>query len=194
MLHLSSPLYDGELIRLTPIDHQRDPEIVSRWSHSGEFMRMISLDPIRPKTVDQVKKDFERTDKQMGEQKDLFHFAIRTKADDRLIGLARLQWIEWRNGVAWISMGIADPSDRRKGFGQEALSLLMRFAFRELGLHRLSVSLPEYNVAALCFFEKAGFIREVRRRQAVNRGGRRWDLITLGVLRQEWEAQFVRDK
>jgi RimJ/RimL family protein N-acetyltransferase len=47
----------------------------------------------------------------------------------------------------------------------------------------------------LRFFEKAGFIVEVRRRQALNRDGRRWDLLHLGLLQQEWaqNGSFVID-
>lgn len=66
--------------------------------------------------------------------------------------------------------------------------MLLRVSFRELNLHHLEVVLPEYNVPALRFFEKHGFKIEVRRRQAVNRGGRRWDLISMAILRPEWEA------
>lgn len=194
MLNPSAALYEGDLVRLTPVDHDRDAGLVSQWTHNGEFMRMMYLEPVRPRTIEQVRKDFEKIDKDMAERKNLFHFAVRDRSDGHLAGVARLQWVEWRNAVAWVSLGIAETGDRRRGLGWDTLQVLMRFAFRELNLHRLGIQLPEYNVAALRFFEKAGFSREVRRRRAVDRGGRRWDLITLGLLRPEWEARYAHEK
>ncbi len=191
MQTISAPLFEGQLIRLTPVDHEADPETVAAWTHNDEFMRLYSPQPVRPLTVEQVKKKFEQIDKEMDEDNNLFHFAIRPHDEQRLIGEARLQWIEWTNGNAWVKLGIPNPQDRHHGYGSEALRLLMRFAFRELNLYRLTISLPEYNARAIAFFEKAGFIVEVRRREAINRMGRRWDLIDMGILLPEWEARHA---
>ncbi|HWQ84069.1 MAG TPA: GNAT family protein, partial [Anaerolineales bacterium] len=70
----------------------------------------------------------------------------------------------------------------------EVLKLILRYAFMELNLFRLAAVIPEYNTAALSLFQKAGFLEEVRRREALNRYRRRWDLINLGILRSEWQA------
>jgi RimJ/RimL family protein N-acetyltransferase len=86
-----------------------------------------------------------------------------------------------------VKIGIGSPSDRGQGYGSEALRLLLRYAFAELNLFRLSAFAPEYNPVALHIFRKAGFVQEVCRRQALNRDGRRWDLVYLGLLREEWE-------
>jgi RimJ/RimL family protein N-acetyltransferase len=85
-----------------------------------------------------------------------------------------------------LQMGIGDPQDRKKGYGSQALNLILRYAFEELNLYRLTALVPEYNSDAMRFFEKAGFLVEVRRRQALNRDGRRWDLLHLGLLQDEW--------
>jgi RimJ/RimL family protein N-acetyltransferase len=189
---ISIPLFGGNLVRLTPLDHEKDPEVVAGWTHNAEYVRMISLEPVRPLTTAQIKKQFEQIDKEMDEGRRLFHYAIRPRDDDRLIGEARIEWVEWSNGTAQIKIGLPDPADRRKGIGSDVLRLLLRFAFRELNMYHLEVQLSEYNVPALRFFEKHGFKMEVRRRQAVNRGGRRWDLISMAILRPEWEARNER--
>jgi RimJ/RimL family protein N-acetyltransferase len=69
------------------------------------------------------------------------------------------------------------------------MSLLLRYAFAELNLFRVSAALPEYNEPAIGLFHKFGFIEETRRRQALYRDDRRWDLMSYGLLRSEWEAQ-----
>lgn len=65
---------------------------------------------------------------------------------------------------------------------------MLRYAFDELNLRRISVRVPAYNTAALHLFEKAGFIVEVRRRQMIQRDGQHWDEICLGLLQEEWKG------
>jgi RimJ/RimL family protein N-acetyltransferase len=186
-MSIDNPLFQGSLVRLGPIDHEKDPEIASRWTHDAEFMRMMYTDPVRPLSVWQVKKKLEELEKSIEEDKNLFHFRIRTRSDDRLIGFAELLWISWTNGTGFIRLGIGTPDDRRKGCGRETLAMLLRYAFNELNLHRLTAILPEYNLAAISLFEKFGFSEEVRRRQALERDGRRWDLLQCGLLAAEWK-------
>ena len=135
---------------------------------------------------------FEALEKEVEESKNLFHFTIRSQptaeAPSRLVGHARIYWIEWTHGNGWVRLGIGDPAQRNKGYGSEALRLLIHYAFGELNLYRLSAAVPEYNLAALHLFEKAGFAREVCRRKALNRDGRTWDLVHLGLLQTEWQA------
>jgi len=183
---LEKSLFDGELIRLGPIDHEKDPEIESRWTHDAPFTRMMYLQPVRPMPPSQVKKKYEELEKEADEKRNFFPFRIRACADDRLIGLAQIQWLDWSNAAAWVQLGIGAPEDRRKGYGREALSLLLRFAFDELSLYRLGADLPEYNEPALTLFRQFGFVEEVRRRQAIHREGRRWDLLNYGLLAEEW--------
>lgn len=183
------PLYDGDLIRLGPINHEKDPEIESRWTHDASFMRLMYLDPMRPLSVSQIKKKYEELEKEVDESRQPIPFRIRAKEDDRLVGLAEFNWIQWNNGLAGIRLGIGAPEDRCKGYGREALNLLLCFAFNEINLYRLTAIIPAYNEAALRLFGDAGFIREVSRRQAVNRDGLLWDLYHYGLLAEEWRER-----
>jgi RimJ/RimL family protein N-acetyltransferase len=188
-MSIDTPLFDGKLVRLGPIDHEKDPEIVSRWTHDGGFMRMMYTDPLRPLSAWQVKKKLEELEKSIEENKNIYHFRIRTKSDDRLVGFAELLWISWTNLCGYIRLGIGAPEDLRKGYGRETLSLLLRYAFDELNLYRLSAVIPEYNLPALSLFKSFGFIEEVRRRQALERDGRRWDSLDYGLLAEEWKER-----
>ena len=189
MIDIQTQLYEGRDIRFGPIDYEKDPEIESKWTHDSAFMRMYEINPARPLSAAIIKKQYEKLEKQVEEDKNLYHFMIRAMEDDRLIGTAAIQWIEWTNGNAWLHLGIGSAQDQRKGFGSQALGMLMRFAFAELNLFRLSARIPEYNQAAIALFSKFGFAEEVRRRQALDRDGRRWDLIVFGLLNSEWQNQ-----
>lgn len=195
-MDIKDQLFTGKLIFLAAIDHANDPQVETRWTHDSGYMRLLYSEPLRPLSPAQLKKNYEAIEKEM-EGRGLFHFTIRSRQDDRLLGFIRLFWVDWANGNGNVRLGIGDPEDRRKGYGSEALQLLMAYAFTELNLHRLSAMVAEYNQAGVDFFLKAGFLEEVRRRQAQNRDGRRWDVIHYGILRPEWEraqqeGQFVK--
>ena len=187
MFDIQTQLFESPEICLGPIDHEKDPQIESKWTHDSEFMRLMETTPARPLSAAMIKKQYEKLEKQIEEDKNLYHFMIRAKADDRLIGKAVIQWIEWTNGNGWLRLGIGAAEDRRKGYGTRALQMLLRFAFAELNLFRVSAAVPEYNEAAVALLQKFGFSQEVCRRSALERDGRRWDLYVFGLLRDEWQ-------
>ena len=186
-MNIEVPLFESERVCLAPIDHEKDAEIESGWTHDANYLRLLSADAARPLSPAQVKKKYEAIEKDMEENKNLFYFTIRMRSDDRLIGFAKLYWIEWSNGVGKVQLGIGAETNRRQSYGSEALQMLLRYAFAELNLHRLTADIPEYNVGARKLFEKFGFVQEVRRRQALNRDGQRWDFLHLGILHSEWD-------
>jgi RimJ/RimL family protein N-acetyltransferase len=185
-MDLQRPLFEGSSVVLAPIDYENDAEVESQWTHDASFLRMVKLEPAQPLSPAQVKKGYEKVEKSMEEDKNLFYFTIRERPEERLVGFARIYWVSWTHAAAFLQLGIGDMNDRRRGYGSQALELLLRYAFEELNLYRLTALVPEYNQAAQRFFEKAGFVIEVRRRQALNREGRRWDLLHMGLLRDEW--------
>jgi len=189
MFDIQTQLFEGEDIRFGPIDHDKDPEIESKWTHDSDFMRMMEVAPARPLSAALVKKQYEKLEKQIEENKNIYYFAIRAREDDRLIGRAAVQWIEWANGNGFLRLGFGAAQDRRKGYGAQALGMLLRFAFAELNLFRVSAIVPEYNVAAISLLKKFGFVQEVCRRKSLERDGQRWDLYVFGLLKDEWQNQ-----
>jgi RimJ/RimL family protein N-acetyltransferase len=189
MIDIQTQLFEAQDVRFGPIDHEAHPDIESKWTHDAEFMRLLELKPVRPLSPAMVKKEYESIEKKMDEDKNLFYFTIRARADDRLIGKAMIEWIDWTNGNGWLVLGIGAAEDRRKGYGSQALEMLLRYAFEEINLFRVSAAVPEYNDGALAVFRKFGFVEETRRREALYRDNRRWDLMCYGLLRTEWEVQ-----
>ncbi len=182
-------LFQGSLVRLTPPEPDRDAEVESRWTHDAEYLRLLAPDPARPLSPGHIKKRYEVAEKEEDKAFGCYHFAIRAQADDRLLGFVRLEYIEWTHGAGMLRLGIGDSNERGRGYGSEALRLILRYAFDELNLHRLTAFTSDYNPGAVRFFERAGFAVEVRLRQALRRDGRRWDGLILGLLRPDWEAK-----
>lgn len=189
MFDIQTQLFEGQDIHFGPIDYEKDPEVESKWTHDSEFMRMFDTQPARPMSAAMMKKHYEKLEKEIEADKNIYYFTIRAKEDDRLIGKAMVQDIEWSNGNSSIRLGIGSPDDQRKGYGSQAMKMLLRFAFAEINMFRISAHVPEYNVAAAALLKKFGFIEEVRRRQALERDGRRWDMLVFGLLRDDWQNQ-----
>jgi len=189
MFDIQTQLFDGQDVRFGPIDYEKDPEIESKWTHDSEFMRMYSTDPARPMSAAMVKKQYENIEKEIEDDKNMYYFTIRAKEDNRLIGKAVIEDIEWANGNSAIRFGIGSPDDQRKGYGSQALQMLLRFAFAEINMFRVTANVPEYNEAAIALLKKFGFVEEVRRRQALARDGRRWDQLVFGLLKDDWQNQ-----
>lgn len=194
-MNFHTPLFEGQLVRLAAIDPEHDAQIESRWTLDGDYQRMIGVDLVRPLSPAQVKKIYLEIEKEIDEKGDQFYFAVRRLADadvndpDDLLGFVRLERIEWSHGVAALSLAIGDPVQRRKGFGSDILRLILRYAFLELNLHRVSACVPAYNQAAIRLFRKAAFKNEARQREAYHWAGKRWDKYYLGLLREEWEQE-----
>lgn len=186
---IDKQLFEGELVRLAPINYDVDPQAESAWTHDPDYLHRLGRGPAKPLSPAQLKKRYEAIEKEIEESKNLFYFTIRDRQDDRLIGNLRIDWIEWSHGSARLALVIAETSDRQRGCDREALKLILNYAFAELNLYRLSVLVGEDDQVQAELFKWAGFVEEVRRRSAITRHGRTFDLIHYGLLRDEWLAR-----
>jgi RimJ/RimL family protein N-acetyltransferase len=80
------------------------------------------------------------------------------------------------------------PEARGKGYGTEALGLLVEFAFVRRNLRRLHLAVLASNTAAIASYRKVGFIEEGRRREHCWVRGGFEDEVIMGLLRSEWAA------
>lgn len=105
-----------------------------------------------------------------------------------VIGSVELRHLsaEARRGEVGILVG--DPAYRGRGYGTEALGLLCRFGFQELGLERIELDTSEFNTRAVRSYEKLGFVVEGRRRRRAYLAGRYYDTIVMGLLREEFRG------
>lgn len=182
---IAKPLFEGELIRLSPFDPEKDAETEADWYADPALLALVEREPVRPLTTAAVKNVHAEEEK----DRRAFVAAIRTRDDDRLVGRASLKHIDHAMGNGLVSVIIGNARDRNRGYGTGALRLLLRYAFDELGLFRLGAEAFEYHTGALRWLERAGFTLEVRQRQALYRAGKYWDILSFGILRDEWKGQ-----
>jgi RimJ/RimL family protein N-acetyltransferase len=185
---MNAQLFKGELVRLVAEDLDVMAKAISHWALDSEYSRLFASDPCRLWSKNQTGEWLE---KELGTEKpDLYIFMIRAMADDRLIGVISLDGIQYAQGDAFASIGVGERDFWGKGYGTDAMRLLLRFAFTELNLRRVTLDVFEYNGRAVHSYEKAGFLVEGRMRAMLKRAGKRWDMLFMGILREEWQRQF----
>ncbi|MFL5684274.1 MAG: UDP-4-amino-4,6-dideoxy-N-acetyl-beta-L-altrosamine N-acetyltransferase [Chloroflexota bacterium] len=102
------------------------------------------------------------------------------------VGLADLTEISAVQKRASVGLYLADPRVRGRGIGAAADLLVIRYAFAELGLEKLSAEVLTTNEAGLKVHLHHGFRVDGILRQHVIKAGRRVDVATLSLLREEW--------
>jgi RimJ/RimL family protein N-acetyltransferase len=189
---MRNDLFHGKLVRLKAQDAQTMAEAYSKWSRDAEFFRLQDSYPARTFSVKKAKEWLEKD--QEKERQDQFPFAIYRLEDDHLLGDIGLGGIEWTHGDAWVGIGLGEREVWGKGYGTDAMRIILRYAFTELNLHRVSLNVFEYNPRAIRSYEKAGFVHEGRMREMLHRDGKRWNIVYMGILRQEWEQIDGKEK
>ena len=107
-------------------------------------------------------------------------------ADGTVIGDVALQGLDWRNRSCSLGMGVAKLENRGRGYGKEAVSLLLDHAFGNLGLERVTASTLETNLAGQKSLEGLGFVLEGRARRSDWVAGQWVDKLSYAILREEW--------
>lgn len=114
-------------------------------------------------------------------------YIVETEMDGA-IGLATLYGIDWKNRNATHGIKLASKERRSKGIGTDTVMAIMRYAFDELGLHRLDGSWFDENVASRNLYLKCGWSVEGIKRECVYKGGVFKDLSIVGILASDYYA------
>jgi RimJ/RimL family protein N-acetyltransferase len=181
---ISENIWLGAAVRLSAITKD-DLATLSRWYADAGFLRLLDARAAKPQTPEEVNKWVEEAQKAPNG----YLFAVRTPEKDDLLGFVEIDGILWNHGVAWLGIGIGDRDNWGKGIGTEVMCLALRFAFYELNLHRVQLTVFEYNDRAVALYERLGFQREGVYREFLHRDGVRYDMYLYGLLRREWEVR-----
>ena len=103
-----------------------------------------------------------------------------------IVGNCGLFNIDWRCRSAEVGIFIGEKGLWNQGYGSEAMRLLLKHGFETLNLNRISLDVYETNPRAIRAYEKAGYVLEGRKRQAMVKNGRYIDVLLMSVLRSEW--------
>ena len=181
-------LLKGSLIHLAAVDPEEVSKQFSSWDRDSEYKRLLDTDPPRLHSVKATKDWLEKELGELGNT--VYWFTIRSAADNQLLGDIVLDVTQWNIRDSFVGIGIGSRDFWGRGYGTEAMQLILQYAFTELNLNRVTLSVFEYNQRGIRSYEKAGFRHEGRQRSRILREGKRWDILYMGILREEWSKQY----
>ena len=158
-----------------------------RWYADPEIARLARYQegPMRPEEIDRF---FQA--RVIGPES--LAMAIHEHSTDRLIGTCALSQMDADNGSAMFHITIGEKDAWSLGFGTEATRLMVDHDFGTLKLHRVSLSVFEFNERAIRAYAACGFVAEGRAREAIWRDRRWWDEVTMSILESDWRRRNGR--
>lgn len=106
----------------------------------------------------------------------------------QLIGEIKLHSVNAQDRRASMAIAIYDAQQLGKGYGSEAIQLLLHHAFTELDLHRIGIRVLAYNERAIRAYLKCGFIVEGRERETAFVEGVWHDDLMMGILSRDFQG------
>jgi len=172
----------GERLYLSPVNLE-DVETYTRWLNDLETTLNLQL---ATKVISmEWEKEFLANLNKEGSS-----FAIVRKENDELIGNCGLLNTDLVHKTTEFGIFIGEKKHRGKGYGTEAIRLLIDFAFNLLNLHSVYLRVRSFNEAGQHCYRKVGFKEIGRRRECVLVGGQYYDEIYMDLLAGEFEGKI----
>jgi RimJ/RimL family protein N-acetyltransferase len=142
-------------------------------------------DPPIPQSLERLHADFGSEVSSGG--RDGPRFAI--EADGTFIGQCALFRFDDIAHTCMLGITIGDKAYWGRGYGRDALTVLLDYAFRLRNMRRVTLSVNGTNERAIRAYQACGFVEEGRLRKHVWSAGEYIDLVYMGVFRDEWQAR-----
>jgi RimJ/RimL family protein N-acetyltransferase len=171
----------GDRIRLRAIeqkDIEKEPEEMDT-----EMERSVADIPF-PSSREQDREGMEGMRKREPGS-DAYAWIIET-LDGQGVGFIHTFECDRRVGVFKYAISI-HRDHRRCGYAREAITIVLRYYFRELGYQKLISMVYSYNERSIRMHEKLGFVFEGRLRRTVYTNGRHYDTIYFGMTNEEFD-------
>jgi RimJ/RimL family protein N-acetyltransferase len=181
-LAYGAALLSGEAVSLRATT-DADLETLAQWWQSADWavLQQTTVKPRPWADIVEMMRGWSANDSASGAG-----FSV-VDSGGRLVGHATLFGAALPARIATYAV-IIGPDFTGRGYGTDATRLMLRYAFRELGVHKVELRVWAYNDRAIRAYEKAGFRREGVRRAAAFHGGAFQDEVLMGVLEDEYWA------
>jgi RimJ/RimL family protein N-acetyltransferase len=167
----------GKKCYLSPID-ENDAEKFTGWLNDLELTVNLAI----YNSVFNVESERELLKNLSKEQT----YSIIDLENDELIGSCGFHGIDHLNQTAETGLFIGNKKYWNKGFGSEALTLLLDYGFKALNLNNIILSVCSFNKRAIKSYEKVGFKIIGNRRDALRRGKETYNIIFMDLLEKEF--------
>ncbi len=172
----------GNKIKLGPVKREYIDYYI-KWMNDPELTQYLMM--YRPLTREMEEEWFNS----LKNRENFFIFAIllfNQDENEKLLGNCSID-VDWKNRIGTCGIVIGEKEYHSKGYGTEAMKLLVDYGFNTLNLNRIQLETFSFNKRALKSYQKVGFKEEGTRRQAIYVNGEYYDAIMLGILKNEWQ-------
>ncbi len=174
----------GKLVNLRATE-SKDVDEIMKWIKDREVTKYLSAFLYSPVSQVEEEKFLERVTGCTNTEKNL---VIET-GEGTYIGQISLNRIDWKNSNAELGIVIGHKEYWSKGYGTDAIKILLNYAFKQLNLYKIYLRVFEFNQRGIICYEKCGFKEEGRLRQNYFYNGKYYDVILMGVLKSEFEEK-----
>lgn len=171
-------MIEGEKTRLRAIEREDIPTFV-RWLNDQEVRRYLEM--YLPISRAEEEEWFEHHLRDNSTRV----LAIETKEGVQ-IGNISIDELDWKNRSARLGIVIGEKEHWGRGYGTDAVISLLEFIFNEMNLHRIYLSVFDFNERAIRCYEKCGFRREGEARESLFRDGEYHTSLLMAVLREDF--------
>lgn len=176
----------GEKIYLSPRNTE-DVEKFVKWLNDFETTDYIG----RSGALVTIEAEKEYLEKHTKEEAT---FGIVELKTDELIGSISLEDISYINRRATLGVFIGEKESRNKGYGTEAIKLILDYGFNYLNLNNIKLDVMEFNERAIACYKKCGFKEYGRRRKSEFTNGKYYDRISMDILAEEFKNSYIKNK
>lgn len=122
-------------------------------------------------------------------------FLIIELENDNMIGTVGIEKINNIDRTGTLGIFIGEESARNKGYGTEAINLVLDYGFNYLNLNNIKLDVLESNERAIACYKKCGFREYGRRRKAKYTNGKYYDIISMDILKEEFIGKsYIKNK
>ena len=180
---LRMPFLVGEQVYLRPLEAADVAGPYAAWLNDYEVTRFLETGsyPSTPATA-------ARYVEQITSSADNVLLAIVEKGTEIHVGNVKLGPIHRVHRRADMGIMIGDRTRWGRGYGREAVALIVAYGFERLNLHKIGLGVHADHDDAVRLYESLGFQVEGRLRQHLFRDGTYHDKLVMGVLREEFKA------
>lgn len=175
-------MIQGKLINLRPLK-ESDLDEIMKWINNLEVTKYLSS-LIFPVSRLEEEKYLEKMMSKNDEQKNM----VIENMERQYIGQISLVHIDWKNRNAELGIVIGNKKDWGKGYGTEAIKMVLDYGFHQMNLNNIYLWVFEYNPRGIRCYEKCGFKKDGTLRKSHFYQGKYHNEILMSILRDEFES------
>ena len=178
-------MIEGERVRLRKIE-RTDLPTLHRWMNDRDVMAWARFSPDHMTSLAALEKEYEK--ELTGESHERATYIVEEKASGKAIGWCTERTWDSKHVSTNVGIGLGEKDRWGKGYGTEAVNLLLEIVFDQQGWHRAELYTLVENERAIRSAEKCGFRRVGLARESAYYDGGYHDVLEMEQLKSEWDA------